>query len=257
MARERGVGEAQLIVDPGPDFAKSPAESVETLRAIDRLAALGHPWLAAVSRKYFLAAVTGRAPAERLAGTLAAVGHAADHGAAIVRVHDVAETVDYLAVREVLAGGAEVGAFDADDDGLTNLEEHQNDTDPLDGDSDDDGLTDGDEVNVHDTDPNDDDSDDDGLTDGDEVNAHGTDPNDADCDDDGMSDGCELNHGLDPWDDSDADDDPDGDGLTNREECELGTDPHNGDTDGDDLPDGVDPNPTVHDYRIYMPQVFR
>jgi dihydropteroate synthase len=118
LAVARGVRPEQLIVDPGPDFAKSPAESVATLRAIDRLAALGHPWLAAVSRKYFLAAITGRAPADRLAGTLAAVGFAADHGAAIVRVHDVAATVDYLSVREVLAGGAEVGAFDATDDRL-------------------------------------------------------------------------------------------------------------------------------------------
>jgi dihydropteroate synthase len=88
------------------------------LRAIDQLAALGHPWLAAVSRKYFLAAITGRAPAERLAGTLAAVGFSARHGAAIVRVHDVAATVDFLAVREVLEGGAEVPSFDADDDAL-------------------------------------------------------------------------------------------------------------------------------------------
>jgi len=118
VARAHGVADAQLLVDPGPDFAKSPAESVAALRAIERLAALGHPWLAAVSRKYFLAAITGRPPAERLAGTLAAVGFAADHGAAIVRVHDVVEVVDYLAVREVLAGGAEVGSFDADDDGL-------------------------------------------------------------------------------------------------------------------------------------------
>jgi dihydropteroate synthase len=118
LALARGVRPDQLIVDPGPDFAKSPAESVETLRAIDRLAALGHPWLAAVSRKYFLAAITGRPPAERLAGTLAAVGHAADHGAAIVRVHDVAETVDFLAVREVLHGEAEVPPVDPDDDAL-------------------------------------------------------------------------------------------------------------------------------------------
>ena len=117
-ARARGVGEAQLIVDPGPDFAKSPAESVATLRAVDRLAALGHPWLAAVSRKYFLAAVTGRPPAQRLAGTLAAVGFAADHGAAMVRVHDVAATADFLAVRAVLRGDAEVGEIDPDDDGL-------------------------------------------------------------------------------------------------------------------------------------------
>jgi dihydropteroate synthase len=118
LALERGVRPEQLIVDPGPDFAKSPAESVEALRAIDRLAALGHPWLAAVSRKYFLAAITHRPPAERLAGTLAAVGFAADHGAAMVRVHDVAATLDYLSVRTVLSGDAEIGAFDADDDAL-------------------------------------------------------------------------------------------------------------------------------------------
>jgi dihydropteroate synthase len=118
LARSRGVRDEQLIVDPGPDFAKSPTESVEALRAIEQLASLGYPWLAAVSRKYFLAAITGRAPAERLAGTLAAVGFAADRGAAIVRVHDVAETVDFLGVREVLHGGAEVGPFDAEDDAL-------------------------------------------------------------------------------------------------------------------------------------------
>jgi dihydropteroate synthase len=118
VARSRGVTDEQLIVDPGPDFAKTPAESVATLRDADRLAALGHPWLAAVSRKYFLAAITGRAPAQRLAGTLAAVGHAAEHGAAIVRVHDVAATVDFLAVAEVLAGRAEVADVDPDDDAL-------------------------------------------------------------------------------------------------------------------------------------------
>jgi dihydropteroate synthase len=118
LARSRGVTDDQLIVDPGPDFAKSPAESVAALRGIDRLAALGHPWLAAVSRKYFLAAITGRPPAGRLAGTLAAVGYAADHGAAMVRVHDVAATVDFLAVREVLHGGAEVGEIDPADDAL-------------------------------------------------------------------------------------------------------------------------------------------
>jgi len=118
LARARGVGDDQLIVDPGPDFAKTPAESVAALRAIDRLAALGHPWLAAVSRKYFLAAITGRPPAERLAGTLAAVGYAADHRAAMVRVHDVAATVDFLAVRDVLHGGAEVGEVDPGDDAL-------------------------------------------------------------------------------------------------------------------------------------------
>jgi dihydropteroate synthase len=118
LARAHGVADEQLIVDPGPDFAKTPEESIACLRAIDQLRALGRPWLAAVSRKYFLAAITGRAPADRLAGTLAAVGHAADHGAAIVRVHDVAAVADYLAVRAVLAGDAEPGRVDPDDDVL-------------------------------------------------------------------------------------------------------------------------------------------
>jgi len=118
VAVSAGVAEEQIVLDPGPDFAKTPAESVATLRAIDELRALGHPWLAAVSRKYFLAAITARPPAQRLAGTLAAVAFAAQHGAAIVRVHDVAAAVDFLAVAEVLAGGAEVGAVDPGDDGL-------------------------------------------------------------------------------------------------------------------------------------------
>jgi dihydropteroate synthase len=118
VAVQRGVAPDRLIVDPGPDFAKSPSESIEVLRAIDALRALGHPWLAAVSRKYFLAAITGRPPAERLAGTLAAVGFAADRGAAIVRVHDVAAAADFLATRAVLAGDADPGAIDPGDDTL-------------------------------------------------------------------------------------------------------------------------------------------
>jgi dihydropteroate synthase len=117
-ARAAGVADEQLVLDPGPDFAKTPAETVEVLRAIDRLHALGRPLLLAVSRKYFVGAITGRPPAERLAGTLAAVGWAADRGAAIVRVHDVAEAAEYLRVRRVLDGTEELPAFDAGDDAL-------------------------------------------------------------------------------------------------------------------------------------------
>jgi dihydropteroate synthase len=119
LARERGVGEEQLLLDPGPDFAKRPQESVEVLRALPRLRAeLGRPVLAAVSRKYFLGAITGREPADRLAGTLAAVAHAAAAGAAMVRVHDVAAVVEFLATQRVLTGIAEIGAFDGDDERL-------------------------------------------------------------------------------------------------------------------------------------------
>ena len=104
VARERGVADERLIVDPGPDFAKTPAQTVEALRGLDRLAELGRPILLAVSRKDFVGALTGRAPREREAGTLAAVGAGVDAGAAIVRVHDVAATVDFLTVRAALAG---------------------------------------------------------------------------------------------------------------------------------------------------------
>jgi dihydropteroate synthase len=117
-ARAAGVADEQLVLDPGPDFAKTPDETVQVLRAIDRVAALGRPLLLAVSRKYFVGAITGRPPAERLAGTLAAVGWAADAGAAIVRVHDVAEVADFLRVRAVLRGEEELPPFDSDDDAL-------------------------------------------------------------------------------------------------------------------------------------------
>jgi dihydropteroate synthase len=118
LARAHGVEEAQLVLDPGPDFAKTPEETIAVLRALPRLHALGRPLLLAISRKYFLGAITGRPPAERLAGTLAAVAWAVDAGAAILRVHDVAAVRDLLAVKEVLDGRGEVPDFDAMDDEL-------------------------------------------------------------------------------------------------------------------------------------------
>jgi dihydropteroate synthase len=118
LARRAGVADEQIVLDPGPDFAKTPAETVAVLREIDRLRALGRPLLLAISRKYFIGAITGRPPAQRLAGTLAAVGWAADAGAAIVRVHDVADAADFLRVRRVLAGDDDVPAFDEEDEAL-------------------------------------------------------------------------------------------------------------------------------------------
>ncbi|MCP4251714.1 MAG: LamG domain-containing protein, partial [bacterium] len=100
---------------------------------------------------------------------------------------------------------------------------YQNDTDPLDPDSDDDGLTDGDEVLTYGSDPNDSDTDDDGLDDATEVGL-GTDPTEADTDNDLMPDGWEVGNGLDPLVD-DANDDADNDGHTNFEEYDAGTDP--------------------------------
>jgi dihydropteroate synthase len=104
-AERRGVPGDRLVFDPGIDLAKTPAESIEVLRRLPEIAELG-PLLVAVSRKDFVGALTGRTPAARDAGTLAAVGAAAAGGASILRVHDVAGARDYLAVREALVNGA-------------------------------------------------------------------------------------------------------------------------------------------------------
>jgi dihydropteroate synthase len=104
------VDEDQLVLDPGIDLAKTPAESVEVLRRLPELRELGRPLLLAVSRKDFVGALTERPPAGRLAGTLAAVGAAVDGGAAILRVHDVDDAADYLRVRAALSGDEDVPA---------------------------------------------------------------------------------------------------------------------------------------------------
>jgi dihydropteroate synthase len=115
LARSRGVGEEQIVLDPGPDFAKTPAQTVAVLRRLDAVRALGRPVLLAVSRKDFLGAITGRPVAERGAATLAAIAAGIDAGASILRVHDVAAAADFLAVRAVLRGDREL----APEDGLT------------------------------------------------------------------------------------------------------------------------------------------
>ena len=118
-ARSLGVDDDQLVIDPGPDFAKTPAETVAVMRRLGELNALGRPLLLAASRKYFVGAVTGRPPLERLGGTLAALAHGVDQGAAILRVHDVAAVVDFLRVRAVLRGEAEVPEeFEMEDERL-------------------------------------------------------------------------------------------------------------------------------------------
>jgi dihydropteroate synthase len=108
LALERGMSFEQLLLDPGPDFGKTPAQTVEALRDLQRLHALGRPLLLAVSRKDFVGALTGRAPRARLAGTLAAVGWGIEAGVHMLRVHDVAATADYVTVHSALTGETEV-----------------------------------------------------------------------------------------------------------------------------------------------------
>ena len=113
-----GVAPDRLLLDPGPDFAKTPEETVEVLRALPRLRALGLPVLLAVSNKYFVGAITARAPADRLAGTLGAVAWAADAGAALLRGHDVRAARELLEVKAVLDGHAAVPEVDRADEAL-------------------------------------------------------------------------------------------------------------------------------------------
>ena len=107
VARGLGVAPRQVVLDPGPDFAKTPEQSIEVLRRMGELSALGRPLLLAASRKYFVGMITGRPPHQRLGGTLAAVGSGLDAGAQLVRVHDVAEVVAYLDVRTALTSARE------------------------------------------------------------------------------------------------------------------------------------------------------
>lgn len=100
-----GVAPEQVAVDPGIGFGKSLAHNLELLRNTQQLASLGRPVLLGLSRKSFLGRLTGAAPLERLPGSLAATVWCAGQGASVFRTHDVAPTVQALAVARALAGG--------------------------------------------------------------------------------------------------------------------------------------------------------
>ncbi len=108
VALEHGVAFEQLLLDPGPDFGKTPSQTVEVLKDFSELHTLERPLLLAVSRKDFIGAITKRAPRQRLPGTLAAVAHGVQAGAHVLRVHDVGECREFLTVLAALEGEHEV-----------------------------------------------------------------------------------------------------------------------------------------------------
>lgn len=96
---KNGIARNRLCIDPGFGFGKTLSHNLELLRNINEIqSALNLPLLAGMSRKSMIGAITGRPVEERLAGSLAAALVAVTHGAHILRVHDVAETVDALKV---------------------------------------------------------------------------------------------------------------------------------------------------------------
>ncbi|MCW7540786.1 dihydropteroate synthase [Aquabacterium sp. A7-Y] len=98
VLRGRGVAAERIVLDPGYGFGKSVEHNFELLARQSELLGLGYPVLAGWSRKSSLGAVTGRPVDERLAASVAAALAAVQRGARVVRVHDVAATVDALKV---------------------------------------------------------------------------------------------------------------------------------------------------------------
>ncbi len=114
-----GLSPDRVLLDPGVDLSKTPRQTLDVLREVDRLAAaFDQPQLWAISRKDVLGVATGRPPAERDPATLAVVDWFADRPRTLLRVHDVAGASDYLAMRALLTARADLGDHDLLDPAL-------------------------------------------------------------------------------------------------------------------------------------------
>jgi len=106
IANRAGIARDQIVLDPGIGFGKTPEQSILCLARLDAFKRFGLPLLVGASRKRFINTVTPAPPDQRIGGSLASHLYAVAHGAAIVRVHDVAETVQALRVTEAIEAGA-------------------------------------------------------------------------------------------------------------------------------------------------------
>lgn len=107
-AQALGVSRDAIVVDPGPDFAKTPHQTIEMLRRVDEFRQFGRPLLLALSRKDFIGAILEKPPLGRDAGTLAAIAHLTRTPGNIVRVHDVEAAFDVIRTINVLTGRRDV-----------------------------------------------------------------------------------------------------------------------------------------------------
>jgi dihydropteroate synthase len=110
IARRAGIREDRIVLDPGFGFGKSLEQNLELLKRFSELNALGFPVLAGTSRKSFIGKITDRESDGRLLGTLVTNVAAAFAGAAIVRVHDVAEHVEAMRMAAAIRGAGKAGA---------------------------------------------------------------------------------------------------------------------------------------------------
>jgi dihydropteroate synthase len=104
IAARAGIARENIVLDPGIGFGKTPEQSIVCLARLAEFRRFGLPLLVGASRKRFINTVTPSAPAERIGGSIAAHLLAVQKGAAIVRAHDVAETVQALRVRAAIEG---------------------------------------------------------------------------------------------------------------------------------------------------------
>jgi dihydropteroate synthase len=98
IAWEAGIGRDQIVLDPGIGFGKTPEQSLACLARLEAWRDFGLPLLVGASRKRFINSITPSEPMQRLGGSLAAHLLAVEHGAIIIRTHDVAPTVQALAI---------------------------------------------------------------------------------------------------------------------------------------------------------------
>jgi dihydropteroate synthase len=104
IAERAGIARDRIVLDPGIGFGKTPEQSIEAMARLDRLDSFGLPLLVGASRKRFIDKVASAPPDRRLGGSIAAHVISVLNGAAVVRVHDVAETVQALKVGAAIRG---------------------------------------------------------------------------------------------------------------------------------------------------------
>ena len=96
--RSAGVAPQRIMLDPGLGFGKTVEHNYTLLRDLEKIQIDSYPWLIGLSRKSMIGHVVNKAPQQRLAGSLAGMLAAVSRGAAVLRVHDVAESADALNV---------------------------------------------------------------------------------------------------------------------------------------------------------------
>jgi dihydropteroate synthase len=104
IATRAGIARDRIVLDPGVGFGKTPEQSMAVIAQLDAFKSFGLPLLVGASRKRFINSVVPSSPDQRLGGSIAAHLLAVRKGAAVVRVHDVAETVQALRVDTALTG---------------------------------------------------------------------------------------------------------------------------------------------------------